>query len=45
MWRRPIVTILMFIIAMILMLPVRAQQKLVAPTLRSAPSARWPAAL
>ena len=36
MWRRPVVTILMLIIAMILTLPVRAQQKIVAPTLRSA---------
>jgi hypothetical protein len=31
MWRRPFVTILMLIIAMILTLPLRAQQKPVAP--------------
>ena len=36
MWRRPVVTILMLVIAMILTLPLRAQQKIVAPTLRSA---------
>src|SRR5208282_4517142 len=34
--RRPVVTILMLIIAMILTLPLRAQQRIVAPTLRSA---------
>ena len=31
MWRRPVVTILMLISAMILTLPMRAQQKPVAP--------------
>jgi tetratricopeptide (TPR) repeat protein len=36
MWRRPAVTIVVLIIAMILTQPVRAQQKIVAPTLRSA---------
>jgi len=34
--RRPVVTILMLIIAMILTLPMRAQQEPVAPTFRSA---------
>ena len=34
--RRPVVTILMLIIAMILPLPLRAQQRIVAPTFRSA---------
>ena len=37
MWRRPVVTILMLIMAVILTPPARAQQKIVAPTLRSAP--------
>ena len=32
MWRRPVVTILMFVIAMILALPMRAQQKSVGPS-------------
>jgi len=32
MWRRPVVTILLVLIAMILALPMRAQQKPVAPT-------------
>ena len=36
MWRRPVVTILMLIIAAILTQPLRAQQRIVAPTLRSA---------
>src|SRR5208337_3643698 len=36
MWRRPVVTILMLVIALILTLPLRAQQKIVAPTFRSA---------
>jgi len=36
MWRRPVVTILMLIFAMILTLPVRAQQKNVAPGLSPA---------
>ena len=36
MWRRPAVIILMLIIAMILALPMRAHQKIVAPTFRSA---------
>ena len=36
MWRRPAVTILMLVIAAILTLPLRAQQRPVAPTLRSA---------
>jgi hypothetical protein len=34
--RRPVMTILLIVIAMILTLPVRAQQKPVAPTFRSA---------
>jgi len=36
MWRRPVVTILMLVIALILTPPMRAQRKNVAPTLRSA---------
>src|SRR5208282_3077347 len=36
MWRRPVVTIHMLIITVILPLPMRAQQRMVAPTLRSA---------
>ena len=36
MWRRPVVIIVMLIIAMILTQPLRAQRKNVAPTLRSA---------
>ena len=36
MWRRPVATILMLIITVILPLPMRAQQGIVAPTLRSA---------
>jgi len=35
-WRRPVVTILMLITAVILPLPLQAQQKPVAPTFRSA---------
>ena len=34
--RRPAVTILMLVIVVILTLPLRAQQKIVAPTFRSA---------
>ena len=36
MWRRPVVTILILVIPTILALPLRAQQKYVAPTSRSA---------
>ena len=36
MGRRPVMTVLILIIAMMLTLPMRAQQKHVAPTLRSA---------
>jgi hypothetical protein len=36
MWRRPVVTILMLIISMILTLPARAQQESVAPGLSPA---------
>jgi hypothetical protein len=36
MWRRPVVTILVLIIAVIPTLPLRAEQKIVALTLRSA---------
>jgi len=39
MWRRPVVTILMLIIAMILPLPLRAQQKDVAQGPRFGPAA------
>ncbi len=57
MWRRPVVTILMLIIAVILTLPMRAQQKIVAPGVSPAqadvaagfshgtPTVRSPAAL
>jgi hypothetical protein len=36
MWRRPFLTILILVIPMILTLPVTAQHRFVAPTLRSA---------
>jgi hypothetical protein len=44
MWRRPVETILMLAIALILTLPLRAQQKSVAPTLRSAHAGLKPGA-